>query len=160
MSQALVLGLVVTLVVLALSACGSGGAKVSAAEATIMKTVAGDGGSQLGDGGPATEAGFCSTTDVALDAEVNIYIADAWVYCSAPRAITPFGRWILMGPSPQWRAPERSVSPAMVGPPPRQNSISHRRGGGPGGEPLHPRRGYPAAATFHPYPSRHPVATS
>ena len=58
--QTLRLGLVVTLIVLAASACGSGGdAKGGAEEAATIKTVAGDGGEQLGDGGPATEAGFC-----------------------------------------------------------------------------------------------------
>jgi sugar lactone lactonase YvrE len=58
---ALRLGLLVTLVVVALSACGGGGAKDSSEEAATMKTVAGDGGEQLGDGGPATAAGFyCS----------------------------------------------------------------------------------------------------
>ena len=57
--QALRLGLVVTLVILALSACESDAAKDSAEEAATMKTVAGDGREQLGDGGPATEAGLC-----------------------------------------------------------------------------------------------------
>ncbi len=73
--QALRLGLVVTLVVLALSACGGGGAKDRSEEAATMKTVVGDGGSQLGDGGPATEAGMCGPNDVALDASGNMYIS-------------------------------------------------------------------------------------
>ncbi len=81
--QALRLGLVVTLVVLALSGCG-GGAKDSPEEAATIKTVAGDGGSQLGDGGPATKAGFCGTSDVVLDAQGNMYIADAGLYCTGP----------------------------------------------------------------------------
>lgn len=48
-----------------------------------MVTVAG-GGDELGDGGPATAAGFCSATDVALDRAGNIYIADAGLYCEGP----------------------------------------------------------------------------
>lgn len=75
--QVLGMGLVVTVVVLALSACGGGGAKDRAEEAATMKTVA-------GDGGPATEAGFCGTSDVVLDAEGNLYISDAELYCSGP----------------------------------------------------------------------------
>jgi trimeric autotransporter adhesin len=82
--QSLRLGLVV-LVVFALSACG-GGAKNGAEKASKpeLTTVAGDGGEQLGDGGPATEAGFCGTNDVALDASGNMYISDGGVYCSGP----------------------------------------------------------------------------
>ena len=56
--QALGLGLV-ALIVLTVSACGGGsGAKGRAAEEASkpeLTTVAGDGGEQLGDGGPATE---------------------------------------------------------------------------------------------------------
>ena len=83
--QTLRLGLVV-LVVFVLSACGGGGAKNGAEKASKpeLTTVAGDGGKQLGDGGPATEAGFCGTTDVALDASGNMYISDGGVYCSGP----------------------------------------------------------------------------
>jgi sugar lactone lactonase YvrE len=83
--KALSMGLVVTLVVLAASACGGGsGAKDSREEPATIKTVAGDGGSQLGDGGPATEAGLCDPADVAFDAAGNMYIADTGVYCSGP----------------------------------------------------------------------------
>jgi sugar lactone lactonase YvrE len=82
--QAFRLGLVVTLVVLAVSGCGSGGAKDTAEEAATMKTVVGDGGSQLGDGGPATKAGLCGPNDVALDASGNMYISDGGIYCSGP----------------------------------------------------------------------------
>jgi sugar lactone lactonase YvrE len=53
-----------------------------------MGTVAGDGGSKLGDGGPATEAGLCDPADVAFDAAGNMYIADTGVYCSGPGANT------------------------------------------------------------------------
>jgi len=86
--QALRLGLVVTLLVLAMSACGGGPA--------TMKTVAGDGGEQLGDGGPATEAGFCWPTDVALDASGNMYVSDGGVVCYGPgghtvRKVNPDG---------------------------------------------------------------------
>lgn len=49
----------------------------------FLVTVAG-GGSELGDGGPATAAGFCQTTDVALDAVGNMYIADAGLVCTGP----------------------------------------------------------------------------
>ena len=48
-----------------------------------MTTVAG-GGKQLGDGGPATAAGFCEATDVAVDRARNIYVADAGLYCEGP----------------------------------------------------------------------------
>jgi sugar lactone lactonase YvrE len=82
--KALRMGLVVTLV-LAVSACsGVRGAKDGAENAATIKTVAGDGGEQLGDGGPATEAGLCGTTDVALDAEGNMYISDTGIYCNGP----------------------------------------------------------------------------
>jgi len=75
----LTLGVGVLLLVLgALTACGAGG---SAEKAPTMKTVAGDGGSQLGDGGPTTKAGLCGPTDVALDAEGNMYISNAAFYC-------------------------------------------------------------------------------
>jgi hypothetical protein len=89
--QALGLGLV-ALIVLTVSACGGGsGAKGRAAEEASkqeLTTVAGDGGEQLGDGGPATEAGFCGTNDVALDASGNMYISDGGVYCGGPGAHT------------------------------------------------------------------------
>jgi sugar lactone lactonase YvrE len=83
--QILRLGLVVTLVVLAASACGGGSsARDGSEKAATIKTVAGDGGSQLGDGGPATKAAFCGTSDVTLDASGNMYIADGGIYCSGP----------------------------------------------------------------------------
>jgi sugar lactone lactonase YvrE len=83
--QILRVGLVVTLVVLAASACGGGSsARDGAEKAATIKTVAGDGGSQLGDGGPATEAGFCGPNDLALDTSGNIYISDGGIYCSGP----------------------------------------------------------------------------
>ncbi len=86
--QALGLGLVVALVVLAVSACGGSGAKDRAEEAATLKTVAGDGGSQLGDGGPAKSAGFCGPNDVALDASGNVYISDGGIYCTGPGGYT------------------------------------------------------------------------
>src|SRR5215212_11966398 len=83
--QTLRLGLVVTLVVLAASACGGGSsARDGAEKPATIKTVAGDGGSKLGDGGPVTKAAFCGTSDVTLDAEGNMYIADGGIYCSGP----------------------------------------------------------------------------
>jgi sugar lactone lactonase YvrE len=92
------LGLVMTLVVLAASSCGGSGAQDGAEEASKpeLTTVAGDGGTQLGDGAPATEAGFCSTSDVTLDAEGNVYIADAGLFCTGPgsgtvRKVNPQG---------------------------------------------------------------------
>jgi len=89
--QILMLGLVVTLVVLAASAC-AGGAKDGAEEASKPKpeltTVAGDGGSQLGDGGPATEAKFCGPNDVAFDTAGNTYISDGRIYCTGPGGYT------------------------------------------------------------------------
>jgi sugar lactone lactonase YvrE len=76
--------LLAALVVFALGACGGGGAKDGAEKAATIKTVAGDGGSHLGDSGPATEAAFCGTSDVTLDASGNMYIADGGIYCSGP----------------------------------------------------------------------------
>src|SRR3712207_702836 len=82
--EALRLGLVVTFIVLALGACGSA-AKDTAEKAPTLKTVAGDGQLvELGDGGPAKSAGFCGTSDVALDAEGNMYISDGGIYCTGP----------------------------------------------------------------------------
>jgi hypothetical protein len=91
--QAFRLGLLVALVVLAVSACGGGsGAKDGAEEASKpepeLTTVAGDGGSQLGDGGPVTEAGFCGPNDVAFDIEGNMYISDGGIYCTGPGGYT------------------------------------------------------------------------
>jgi hypothetical protein len=89
--QALGLGLV-ALIVLTVSACGGGsGAKGRAAEEASkpkLTTVAGDGGEQLGDGGPATEAGFCGPNDVAFDTAGNMYISDGGIYCSGPGGYT------------------------------------------------------------------------
>jgi hypothetical protein len=81
--QALGLGMVV-LVVFALSACGGGGAKDEAERVATMKTVVGDGGEQLGDGGPATEAGLCGPNDVAFATAGNMYISDGGIYCGGP----------------------------------------------------------------------------
>jgi DNA-binding beta-propeller fold protein YncE len=93
--QTLRLGLVV-LVVFALSACGGAGAKDEAERAATMKTVVGDGGEQLGDGGPAMEAGLCGPNDVAFDTAGNMYISDGGIYCGGPgghtvRKVNPDG---------------------------------------------------------------------
>jgi len=48
-----------------------------------MATVAA-GGKELGNGGPATAAGFCEANDVALDRAGNMYIADAGLFCEGP----------------------------------------------------------------------------
>jgi DNA-binding beta-propeller fold protein YncE len=82
--HALRAALLAALVVFALITCGGGGAKDGAEKAATIKTVAGDGGSHLGDGGPATKAGFCGTSDVTLDAEGNMYISDGGIYCGGP----------------------------------------------------------------------------
>jgi sugar lactone lactonase YvrE len=82
----LTLGVGIWLLVLGgLTACSGGG---SAQKAPTLKTVAGDGGQQLGDGGPATKAGLCGPTDVALDADGNMYISDTGDYCDGPGGAT------------------------------------------------------------------------
>lgn len=58
----------------------TGGEELAVGE---MVSVAG-GGSELGDGGPATAAGFCGPGDVALDAAGNLNIADLGVECQGP----------------------------------------------------------------------------
>ena len=63
------------------TACGADG---SAKKAATLTTVAGDGGTQLGDGGPATKAGLCGPNDVVLDAKGNMYISDGGTYCYGP----------------------------------------------------------------------------
>src|SRR5215217_6727035 len=108
----------------ALAGCGAmGGPEEASKPKPELTTVAGGGDLHLGDGGPATKAGFCGPTDVALDAAGNMYISDTGTIAAVPAA-TPFARWILMGPSRPWRAPESPVSPAMAGQPPRPNSMS------------------------------------
>jgi sugar lactone lactonase YvrE len=57
----------------------------AAAEVTLgmMTSVAG-GGSELGDGGPATSAGFCGPGDVALGSGGKMYISDFGEECQGP----------------------------------------------------------------------------
>jgi len=82
---------------LVLAGCGAmGGPEEASKPKPELTTVAGDGGGQLGDGGPATEAGLCDPADVAFDAAENMYIADTGVYCSGPggntvRKVDPHG---------------------------------------------------------------------
>jgi predicted small secreted protein len=53
-----------------LAGCGAmGGLGEASKPEPELTTVAGDGGSKLGDGGPAMKAGLCGPTDVTLDAE-------------------------------------------------------------------------------------------
>jgi hypothetical protein len=121
--QAFRLGLVVTLVILALSACGGG--------PTTMKTVAGDGGEQLGDGGPATKAGFCWPTDVALDDSGTMYISDGGVVCYGPgghtvRKVNPDGTITTVAGTGE-AGFSGDGGPATKA----QLQFSRRRGGGP-----------------------------
>src|SRR5215212_1338565 len=89
-----VLGALITLITLAVSACGGGsggGGNHRPEEASKPKpelTTAAGGGEHLGDGGPAKSAGLCGPTDVALDAAGNIYISDTGLYCSGPGGVT------------------------------------------------------------------------
>ena len=75
-----------------LVACGGGGKQASTAApprwppsvaSGEMATIAG-GGKTLGDGGPATHAGFCAPVDIARDDKGNLYVADAGIYCEGP----------------------------------------------------------------------------
>ena len=73
----------------ALAGCGAmGGPEEASKPKPELTTVAGGGGLDLGDGGPATKAGFCGTSDVTLDAQGNMYIADGGIYCSGPGGYT------------------------------------------------------------------------
>jgi sugar lactone lactonase YvrE len=49
----------------------------------MMRSVAG-GGMELGDGGPATSAGFCGVADVAFDNAGDMYVADLGEECEGP----------------------------------------------------------------------------
>lgn len=60
-----------------------------------LMTITG-GGTELGDGGPATDAGLCLPSDIAVDSAGNIYISDGGIFCSGPgghsvRKIDPAG---------------------------------------------------------------------
>jgi sugar lactone lactonase YvrE len=75
----------------AVAACGGGEQRAEQPEPPRrpavahgeMVTVAG-GGLERGDGGPASEAGFCGVNDVAVDRAGNIYISDGGLYCDGP----------------------------------------------------------------------------
>jgi hypothetical protein len=67
-----------------------------------------------GDGGPATEAGFCEPNDVALDAAGNMYFSDGGSIAKDPAA-TPFVRWTQTGPSRPWRASRGTTTTSTTG---------------------------------------------
>jgi trimeric autotransporter adhesin len=73
----------------ALAGCGAlSGPGPEASTKPELTTVAGDGGSKLGDGGPAKSAGFCGPNDVAFDTAGNMYISDGGIYCTGPGGYT------------------------------------------------------------------------
>jgi hypothetical protein len=72
-----------------LAGCGAmGGPEEASKPKPELTTVAGDGGSQLGDGGPAKSAGFCRPNDVAFDTAGNMYMSDGGIYCTGPGGYT------------------------------------------------------------------------
>ncbi|MFZ5723956.1 MAG: RHS repeat-associated core domain-containing protein [Pseudomonadota bacterium] len=68
---------------------GNGGQRLAQNVNAVISTVAGNGTSVLRDGGPATDAGLYTPSDVAFDAAGNLYIADS--SHARIRKVTPAG---------------------------------------------------------------------
>jgi hypothetical protein len=89
-----------------------------------MSTVAG-GGKQLGDGGPASRAGFCLPVDLAGDAAGNLFIATRGSSATVPAGTRSAGR-VLLAPDTGTAARRREVLLCAT-----RSTLTAARGGAP-----------------------------